>query len=1022
MADKINIDIAGQMIEVPKWSTEETLSELVKIDKAALNALTAMLKDNKAFSNKAIRENEKILASVKTSLDTSSKSSNQKDEKIIKKLSDLFNADKLKQTVAKKQRDAQENLLEDLKDQAKQFNKNIGKVGKDLASGINKSDFGGIATALGSIVGLGTAAGFAAGIFEGFAKNLSSLANVGVGVSTSLVDLRGDAANAGLDLQNYGKIIQGNMSAIRALGDSTDDGARRFSQLSNQLRVNAREFGQFGLTNTEYNEILAEEIDLRRRQGMNEAQITNAVSSSMNNLLQETTAMAAATGQDRREMLRSRQELLSDPVIESANQIFESMGKQLPDTIGNLGAVISGLGDEGKVFAGALAQSAVTGMDFFNTEFGRSMAEMISVGGPEVQAAFRNITDFVSANYDTMPADEFNNKIIAMMGGLDESMSVPARENLMKLAAVGDDGAKRLLTFLNGLNGIADSEEKVADARKKTEEGLKENEPFLALSGAIESATNAIKAAAVDEVFSKFGTDLKSGGQGVVDALRGIEDSLKGKSISEAIGFDFTTLVVALTALTSAVGLLTGAMLGRGVGSLLRGGLTRVGKGAKNLFNRLRPSQTVPKATAPKTTAPKTTAPKTVEPKTTAPKTVDPKTTAPKTVEPKTTPKATPKATPKPSSGLKMPSMPGAGNIAKLAGRAAKFIPGVGLVAAGGMGIYDGVRGFTADEDAGFLESTGNAISSIASGLTFGLLGSSPEEIAAEAEERKTKEENKTEPAIETGTRSGLPSVKYMGQEFTSARQIDKADIKVSMKRKLKKKLAMEQKKNAQSPTSPGDRSKDLTKTRAVQHGTILKNMQKLEADAASKKSELDSFVAETGPLEKIGYNEQLEMDIMGYKDPELQKQFLEKRGASVKAESKVRKLGGDLKYKYARAMELAKAMGIETPGGKVKFGTTGNAVTSINGQAVPQELLTDRERRNVGAAEKLRDAMNNRPSPITGGETDTSESTTTTTNTTQQNNEKPLTREQGDAIIKELKENNRLQKKNNDTVELNGT
>ena len=1009
MAEKINIDIAGQMIEVPKWSTEETLSELVKIDKAALNALTAMLKDNKAFSNKAIRENEKILAGVKTSLDTSSKSSNQKDEKIIKKLSDLFNADKLKQTVAKKQRDAQENLLEDLKDQAKQFNKNIGKVGKDLASGINKSDFGGIATALGSVIGLGTAAGFAAGIFEGFAKNLSNLANVGVGVSTSLVDLRGDAANAGLDLQNYGKIIQGNMSAIRALGDSTDDGARRFSQLSNQLRNNAREFGQFGLTNTEYNEILAEEIDLRRRQGMNEAQITNAVSSSMNNLLQETTAMAAATGQDRREMLRSRQELLSDPVIESANQIFESMGKQLPDTIGNLGAVISGLGDEGKVFAGALAQSAVTGMDFFNTEFGRSMAEMISVGGPEVQSAFRNITDFVSANYDSMPADEFNNKIIAMMGGLDESMSVDARQNLMKLAAVGDDGAKRLLTFLNGLNGIADSEEKVADARKKTEEGLKENEPFLALSGAIESATNAIKAAAVDEVFSNFGDDLKSGGQGVVDALRGIEDNLKGKSLSDAFGFDITTLVVALGVLTAAVTGLTAVMVGRGVMGLGRG----AARGGRGLFNRLRGGQTTPRTTTPRTTAPGTSAPRTTAPGTTAPGATAPKPTAPPAT---TTPSSSPR------SRFKMPSMPSGGNIAKLAGRAAKFIPGVGLVAAGGMGIYDGVRGFTADEDAGFLESTGNALSSIASGLTFGLLGSSPEEISAEAANNTNTDT--TEPPVETSTRSGLPSVKYMGQEFTSARQIDKSNIKSSMKRKLKKKLAMEQKKNAPSPTDPGNRSgADLTKTRAVQHGTILKNMQKLEADAASKKSELDSFVSETGPLEKIGYDDVFEEDIMGYKDPELQKQFSEKRGASLKAEGKVRKLGGNLKYKYARAIELAKAMGIETPGGKVKFGTTGNAVTSINGQQVPQELLTDRERSNVGAAEKLRDAMNNRPSPITGGETDTSGSTTTsTTTTTQQDTEKPLTREQGDAIIKELKENNRLQKKNNDTVELNGT
>ena len=79
-----------------------------------------------------------------------------------------------------------------------------------------------------------------------------------------------------------------------------------------------------------------------------------------------------------------------------------------------------------------------------------------------------------------------------------------------------------------------------------------------------------------------------------------------------------------------------------------------------------------------------------------------------------------------------------AGNLLKLAGRGAKFIPGVGLIAAAGMGAYDAFSGFNADENAGVGGSLLNAGSSLVNGLTFGLLGKSPQEIAQEAATRAT--------------------------------------------------------------------------------------------------------------------------------------------------------------------------------------------------------------------------------------------------------------------------------------------
>jgi hypothetical protein len=70
---------------------------------------------------------------------------------------------------------------------------------------------------------------------------------------------------------------------------------------------------------------------------------------------------------------------------------------------------------------------------------------------------------------------------------------------------------------------------------------------------------------------------------------------------------------------------------------------------------------------------------------------------------------------------------------AKTALRGAKFIPGAGLVAGGGMGLYDAYQGFNADPNADLGENLANAGSSALSGVTFGLLGTDPDEIAQQS-------------------------------------------------------------------------------------------------------------------------------------------------------------------------------------------------------------------------------------------------------------------------------------------------
>ena len=95
---------------------------------------------------------------------------------------------------------------------------------------------------------------------------------------------------------------------------------------------------------------------------------------------------------------------------------------------------------------------------------------------------------------------------------------------------------------------------------------------------------------------------------------------------------------------------------------------------------------------------------------------------------------------------MSMPETKSTKNVAKTLGTllkgGGKFIPGVGLVIAGGAGVYDAVTGFNADPNAGLGESTVNALSSLVNGLTFGLFGSNSSEISNRAQTKDVTQED----------------------------------------------------------------------------------------------------------------------------------------------------------------------------------------------------------------------------------------------------------------------------------------
>lgn len=90
------------------------------------------------------------------------------------------------------------------------------------------------------------------------------------------------------------------------------------------------------------------------------------------------------------------------------------------------------------------------------------------------------------------------------------------------------------------------------------------------------------------------------------------------------------------------------------------------------------------------------------------------------------------------------------GGLSKALGVGARVAGKVALPLTVAMGAFDAFKGFNADENASFGQKMKNAGSSVLSGLSFGLLGSSPEEIAAAAAKTPARVEQAKELAKNT--------------------------------------------------------------------------------------------------------------------------------------------------------------------------------------------------------------------------------------------------------------------------------
>lgn len=551
MADEIEIQIGNETFRVPRWATEETAREMSKYNAASAKALTELLRLS-SRNNKVANENQKIFRDLKDATKRDQKENLKADKKL---------------------KEAQSKYGKALTDTSK----SLVNASKNITESFSKNSLAGIAAAIGSVVGLGAAAGFTVGVLEKFAQNISNLTNVGIGFGLSITELRQQAAQTGLDLEAYGNLVMSNGDALRAIGENAQDGARRFSMVSEQARILARDFNNYGMTNQEFNEVLLQEIELRRRAGASQQELTQGLSSAMQRLMVETTAMATLTGQDRREMLRRRQEAMADPSIEAARMAAMRRGGDIADNITAMSDVFGAGGDVGSQIGQAIMTAIFQDRDFRAVR-GGAMARMATLD-QDVAAQLTEMQEFARVNRETMDPREFRARLLSMAAQIPEMVDSNDLDRLGLLADTGDEAAAQLISFVAELEGLGTSVEENLRGMVMAEQQMAKT-ALIGLASSVEEATNRIKASALTSVIEGLGVEVNSAGQELVDAIRGISDNFGTDVILwDGLKETYTDLTDTMDRLTHAAGVAAAALVGLSMFSGGRKLLGWIGKG-----------------------------------------------------------------------------------------------------------------------------------------------------------------------------------------------------------------------------------------------------------------------------------------------------------------------------------------------------------------------------------------------------------------------------------------------------------
>ena len=150
-----------------------------------------------------------------------------------------------------------------------------------------------------SIPIVGGAFAAVAGAAESVTKSFQDAAAGGATFGGSVNRFAGAASAAGMTMEQFGSFLRSNTEAMIGFGGTTEEGAKRFTQVSKAVRSAGSDLYALGFGTKEINQGIANYGKLLRAQGTQEGKTTAELAKGAKSYLKEIDALAKITGVER---------------------------------------------------------------------------------------------------------------------------------------------------------------------------------------------------------------------------------------------------------------------------------------------------------------------------------------------------------------------------------------------------------------------------------------------------------------------------------------------------------------------------------------------------------------------------------------------------------------------------------------------------------------------------------------------------------------------------------------------------
>ncbi len=222
------------------------------------------------------------------------------------------------------------------------------------------------------IVGNMMAAAFTAvaAAAERSSKSFQSATASGATFGGSVQRFGAAASAAGMTMDQFGALIGKNGEAMMLLGGTTENGAKRFADISKTLRTSSNELYNLGYNTQDVNEGLAAYTKLQRMAGGAQQMTNTQLVAGTKQYLKELDLLAKITGESRKEIEDRQAKLQNDARVQAAfgqldrkvqasfRNAMTGIPKELDGVATDLMTTLIGLGPEAQSFQSIMGDSA----------------------------------------------------------------------------------------------------------------------------------------------------------------------------------------------------------------------------------------------------------------------------------------------------------------------------------------------------------------------------------------------------------------------------------------------------------------------------------------------------------------------------------------------------------------------------------------------------------------------------------------------------------------------------------------